>query len=283
MSGISQSTIHNSMSISFDRVSDIYDSTRGLPPDVSEQVTSCILNVVSATPHTKFFEPGAGTGRIALPIVRRGYSYTGVDISEKMLDELRRKLQGVSEQVTLVNADATALPFDDNSFDVALTVHLFHLIPAWREALAEVRRVLKPEGVYLYSHGRVGRENLDEFDFNQKRFDFDRRWETILADCGHPTTHRGATEKEVLEVLREQGATLEAVVAAQWHDELTVGELLDRYENRVYSSCWQVPNEIFPSAIKNLREWCQQHYGSLEADLCQANRFKFVVVRNWTD
>ena len=218
-----------------------------------------------------------------MPIVRKGYSYTGVDISEKMLDELRRKIQGVSEQITLVNADATALPFDDNSFDVALTVHLFHLIPTWREALAEVRRVLKPEGVYLYSHGRVGRENLDEFDFNQKRFDFDRRWENILADCGHSIIRRGATEQEVLEALREQGATLETVVAAQWRDELTVGELLDRYENRTYSSCWQVPDDVFPSAIKSLREWCQQHYGSLEAELSHENRFKFVVVRNWTD
>jgi ubiquinone/menaquinone biosynthesis C-methylase UbiE len=80
------------LTISFDRVSDIYDATRGLPPDVSEQVTNSILNLVSATPDTAFFESGIGTGRIALPIVQRGYSYTGIDISEKMLDELRRKL-----------------------------------------------------------------------------------------------------------------------------------------------------------------------------------------------
>ncbi|MBN3950014.1 MAG: hypothetical protein HWQ38_27500 [Nostoc sp. NMS7] len=35
--------------ISFDRVSDIYDATRGFPPGVSEQVTDFILNLVSPT------------------------------------------------------------------------------------------------------------------------------------------------------------------------------------------------------------------------------------------
>ncbi len=269
------------MSISFDRVSDIYDATRGLPPDVSVAVTNTILKIVSARPDTTFFEPGIGTGRIALPIVQRGYSYTGVDISEKMLDELHRKQQGVSHRITLVKADATALPFGDNSFDVALTVHVLHLIPAWQQALAEIRRVLKPEGVYLYSDSRMNAASLDDFDFNQNRFDFEQRWQAILADYGHPVTRYGATEQEVLELLSEQGATLETVVAAKWRVELTVGELLERYENKMYSACWQVPDDIFTGAIKDLRQWCQQHYGSLEADLSHDHTFKFVVVSNW--
>jgi len=269
------------LTISFDRVSDIYDATRGLPPDVSEQVTNSILNLVSATPDTTFFESGIGTGRIALPIVHRGYSYTGVDISEKMLDELRRKLQGVSHRLTLVNADATALPFSDDSFDVALTIHLLHLIPAWQQAIAEIRRVLKPEGIYLYSPGRPHSISINEAELNPGRFDFEQRWRTIVANYGHPVTRYGATQEEVLQVLREQGATWETVVAAQWRVELTVGELLNRYENKMFSVCWQVPDDIFSCAIKELREWCQQHYGSLDTDLSHENQFKLVVVRNW--
>lgn len=268
-------------SISFDRVSDIYDATRGLPSSVSEQVTNYILNLVSATPDTTFFEAGIGTGRIALPIVERGYSYTGVDISEKMLDELRHKLQGVPHQLTLLKADATTLPFDDNSFDVALTVHLLHLIPAWRQALAEIRRVLKPEGIYLYSHSRINSGSSDEFDVNPGRFNFEQRWQAILADYGHLVTRYGATAKEVVDALSEQSATLETVVAAQWRVELTAGEMLNRYENRIYSSSWQVPDDIFFPAIRDLREWAGQHYGSLDTDLSHETSFKLIVVRNW--
>jgi len=116
--------------ISFDRVSDVYDATRGLPPGVSEQVTDAILNIVLPTSETKFFEIGVGTGRIAVPIAKRGYSYTGIDISEKMLAELHRKLEGISHQLTAIKGDATALQFADNSFDVGLTVHVFHLVSA---------------------------------------------------------------------------------------------------------------------------------------------------------
>ena len=87
----SQSSIQ-SATVSFDRVSDIYDATRALPPGVSEQVTNTILNIVSPTPDTKFFETGIGTGRIALPIIQKGYSYTGLDISEKMLNRHLRKI-----------------------------------------------------------------------------------------------------------------------------------------------------------------------------------------------
>jgi SAM-dependent methyltransferase len=269
------------LSISFDRVSDIYDATRGLPADVSEQVTNCILNRVAATPNTQFFEPGIGTGRIALPIIQRGYCYTGVDISEKMMDELRQKLQNAPHRLTLLKADAANLPFKNDSFDVALTVHLFHLMPAWKQALAEIRRVLKPNGVYLYSHSRANAASLDEFDFNQKRFDFEQQWRTILVNCGHPRVTYGAKEAEVLSALSQQGATLEIVVAACWRVELTVEELLDRYQNKMYSSCWQVPDHLFPRAIQELREWCQQYYGSLDTDLSHDVRFKLVVARNW--
>lgn len=265
-------------SVSFDRVSDIYDATRGLPPEVSLAVTNSILNIVSATPETTFLEPGIGTGRIALPIVRRGYRYTGVDISEKMLDELRRKLGDESHRLTLIKGDATALPFGDRSFDVALTVHVLHLIPNWRQALSEIRRVLKSGGVYLYTHGRMNPTNLDD-DYNQGGFEFDQRWRSILADRGYSVVNYGATEQEVLDALIEQGATLETVVAAQWRVELTVGKLLDRYQNKAFSACWQVPDNIFPDAIQALREWCQQRYDSLEQDLSFEQKFKIVVVR----
>ncbi|HEY9606138.1 MAG TPA: class I SAM-dependent methyltransferase, partial [Allocoleopsis sp.] len=190
------------MSISFDRVANIYDASRGLPHSVSEQVTECILRLVGATPQTTFFEPGIGTGRIALPIVERGYSFTGVDISQKMMDELDRKLHGRPNHLTLLNADATSLPFEQNSFDVALTIHLLHLIPAWREALAEIRRVLKPSGVFLYCEDKA---NV----YAHKAFE--EEWKAILKRYDFQLIWYGATKEEVVEVLIEQGAIVEHI------------------------------------------------------------------------
>ncbi|MFN6481560.1 MULTISPECIES: class I SAM-dependent methyltransferase [unclassified Nostoc] len=266
--------------ISFDRVSDIYDATRGLPPEISEEITDFILNLVSATTETKFYETGIGTGRIAVPIAKRGYSYTGVDISEKMLAELHQKLEGVSHKLTAIKGDATSLPFADNSFDVALTVHVFHLISAWKQALAEIRRVLKPGGIYLYTHGNMNFSKVNE-DMNQGRFDFQQRWQDIIASYNYPLLCYGATEEEVLGELREQGANLETVVAAKWQPEVTVGKLLEYHTKKVNSHTWHIPDDIFARAIQDLQDWALQHYGSLDYDLSGERRFKIVVVRNW--
>ncbi|WP_341528380.1 class I SAM-dependent methyltransferase [Nostoc sp. UHCC 0302] len=263
--------------ISFDRVSDIYDATRGLPPGISEQVTDAILNIVSPKDETKFFEIGIGTGRIAIPIAKRGYSYTGVDISEKMLAELHRKLEGVSYRLTAIKGDATSLPFEDNSFDVALTVHVLHLVSAWKQALAEIRRVLKPSSSYLYTI----ESNQANKDSNQGRLDFQRRWEEIIAGYGYPLPRYGATEEEVLTELRAQGATLETVIAAKWKSELTVNKLLQYYQNRVSRHSWHLPDDVFTNAFNDLQKWALEHYGSLDYDLSGETQFKIVVVRNW--
>ncbi|AFY31043.1 class I SAM-dependent methyltransferase [Calothrix sp. PCC 7507] len=266
--------------ISFDRVSDVYDATRGLPPGVSEQVTDSILNIVSPAPDTKFFEIGVGTGRIAVPIAKRGYSYTGIDISEKMLAELHRKLEGITHQLTAIQGDATALPFADNAFDVGLTVHVFHLVSAWKQALAEIRRVLKPGSPYLYTHGTIDSTQANP-DSNSGRLTFQQCWEEIIAGYSYPLPRYGATEEEVLTELRAQGASLETVIAAEWRSELTVNKLLEHYQNRVYRHSWHLSDDVFAKAFNDLREWALQHYGSLDHDLSSETKFKIVVVRNW--
>jgi hypothetical protein len=74
---------------------------------------------------------------------------------------------------------------------------------------------------------------------------------------------------------------LEPIVAAEWQIEQTVGELLNRYQHKMYSASWQIPDEVFPAAIKDLTNWCQQHYPSMDLDVSHKARFKITVVRNW--
>ena len=267
-------------SVSFERASNYYDATRGLPLEVSQQVTNAILEIVAATPETRFLEVGVGTGRIALPIVERGFAYTGVDISENMLNELRQKLAGKSHRLVLLNADATDLPFENASFDVVLAVHVLHLIPDWRQALAAIRRVLKPGGVYLFSHGSINVEPCEE-DVAQKRAEVNQQWKAILANYGYELKTYGAKADEVVAELTAQGAKLDTIVAARWKSDLTIAELLTRFENQLYSRCWQVPDDIFPRAIQDLRTWAQQYFSNLNAPLSDTAQFKLLVVRDW--
>lgn len=94
---------------------------------------------------------GCGTGQLAAAIAAEGYDMFGVDLSASMIAKARQRgLAGTYAGVT------TALPFADNSFDLALTVAtLHHLETPERVAatVSEMARVVKHGGfVVLWDH-----------------------------------------------------------------------------------------------------------------------------------
>jgi SAM-dependent methyltransferase len=87
-----------------------------------------------------------GFGRHAVPLARAGYRVTGVDRSEALLAEARRRAGG-ERGPRLVRADYRELPFADASFDAA--INLFTSLGYLGDdedtrALAEIGRVLRP-------------------------------------------------------------------------------------------------------------------------------------------
>ncbi len=265
----------------YDWIARIYDATRPLPQVVSEQVTDCILHTVAATPKTTFLEPGIGTGRTSLPIIQRGYSYTGIDISKEMMDELRRKLGGVPGNLTLLQADASSLPFEDDSFDVVLTTHMLQCLPDWLLGLAEIRRVLKPNGIYLAC------ENL----LTPHQREFEQQLRAILAQHqqGSQKTAQQKSDQSQLnpfkegitQVLTEQDAVVKTVTAAQWRVEETVEGLLNKYQSKAIGLCWTVPDDVFTKVMYDFRERCQKHYGSFALLLASNATFEIAVARDW--
>ena len=132
-------------SYSFDRAVDFYDATRAYPSDVTDKITQSILDLTHATPATRIFELGIGTGRISAPLIARGLQVVGLDLSREMMNRLRAKFDGgqvgnLAHTLLLVQGDASALPFPDATFDAALAVHVFHVIAPWRRAIGELRR-----------------------------------------------------------------------------------------------------------------------------------------------
>ena len=92
-----------------------------------------------------------GFGRHSLPLARASYRVSGVDRSEELLAEARRRAGG-ERWPKLVRADYRELPFADESFDVALNLFtsLGYLGDAEDvKALAEICRVLRPGGRLL--------------------------------------------------------------------------------------------------------------------------------------
>lgn len=97
----------------------------------------------------KILDAGGGTGFHSIPLALSGHAVTIVDISMEMLKEARKKshLQHVSEGVHLVQGNMEHIPFPDSYFDIVICHLAFVHVSHPREALAELRRMLKADGI----------------------------------------------------------------------------------------------------------------------------------------
>jgi ubiquinone/menaquinone biosynthesis C-methylase UbiE len=72
---------------------------------------------------------------------------TATDFSDKMLAVARRGI--VPSNLDFERADASALQYDDESFDVIIIANALHIIPHPEKVLSEIRRVLKKDGLLI--------------------------------------------------------------------------------------------------------------------------------------
>lgn len=99
----------------------------------------------------KVLEVGSGRGGGAAYLKKYlgPASVTGTDISPNAV-ELCRRTHRV-DGLTFMRGDAEALPFEEASFDAVVNVESSHCYGSMERFLAEVRRVLKPGGQFLYA------------------------------------------------------------------------------------------------------------------------------------
>jgi SAM-dependent methyltransferase len=90
-------------------------------------------------------------GGVALRGLRpgQGLAYVAADLSPRMLARTRAAAdaRGVGDQVTTVECDVAALPFDEASYDLVVSFTGLHCFPDPRTAVLEMGRVLRPGGV----------------------------------------------------------------------------------------------------------------------------------------
>ena len=97
----------------------------------------------------KLLDVPVGTGVFTAAKYVRIYraDIIGLDYSRDMLDRARGRFrQEDIGNCRLIQGDVGALPFDDGTFDIVLTMNGFHAFPDKEKAYSEVNRVLRPGG-----------------------------------------------------------------------------------------------------------------------------------------
>jgi ubiquinone/menaquinone biosynthesis methyltransferase len=94
---------------------------------------------------TRALDLACGTGDIAHLLAARGARVTGLDVTHEMLRLARAKRLGPR----FVAGDMMALPFPAGAFDVVTAGYGLRNVPELGPAIAEIRRVLRPGGLFL--------------------------------------------------------------------------------------------------------------------------------------
>jgi len=166
----------------------------------------------------RVLEIGCGLGTDGARFARAGATYTGVDLTEAAVSLARRRfeLEGLPGEFRV--ADAEALEFKDESFDLVYTHGVLHHTPDARAAVREIHRVLAPSGravVMLY--------HRDSYNYRVNIGVLRRVGARLLrTEAGLSLAHR--LTGEPVESLREHAARLRED-AGQY---LSAGEFLSR-------------------------------------------------------
>lgn len=105
------------------------------------------------TRNLRVLEVGCGLGTDGAQFAKAGADYTGVDLTEAAVDLARRRFELFNLSGNFRVADAEALHFPDNSFDLVYSHGVLHHTPDTAGAICEIYRVLRPGGravVMLY-------------------------------------------------------------------------------------------------------------------------------------
>jgi len=236
-------------SLVFDRAVEYYDKTRSLSSASMDKLVPLIRRSVGAGP---CLEIGVGTGRIALPLQAGGTEMVGLDLSRAMMQRLVHNAGG-DLPFPLVSADASSLPFIDDSFAAALAVHVLHLIPAWRRALMELGRVVRPSGALVID---IGRQTQGPFRALLAEF---------AAAAQIPEAHRGVKETDELDAaLAEMGSSLTGTDVIEEVRSATYARTIEALETGTYSITWAADQATRTEAASHTRRWAEARYGPLD-------------------
>ncbi|WOO41870.1 class I SAM-dependent methyltransferase [Rubellicoccus peritrichatus] len=164
-------------------------------------------------------ELGCGAGRIAIGLWELGYKHLmGVDYSREMVKEARRINKVLEYGISFQYGDATKLGFDEATFDGAIFGFNGLLMIPQREnrrrALAEIKRVIKPGGWFVFTgHDREVHGNKKLWRDQQKLWNRSNQHPDLemFGDLFHDMPEGGqmyihsATRAEILEDLASVG------------------------------------------------------------------------------
>lgn len=143
-------------------------------------VGETLSEAVDITAGERVLDVAAGNGNAALAAARRGAEVVASDYVPQLLERLLARAYGDGLPIEVREADAEALPFEDESFDAVLSVFGVMFTPNQERAASELLRVTRPGG-------RIGLANWTPTGFVGQMFKIVGRYVTPPSGIRSPS------------------------------------------------------------------------------------------------
>ncbi|MCC7299793.1 MAG: methyltransferase domain-containing protein [Verrucomicrobia bacterium] len=142
--------------VTLDHAAKVYDTLAPLMTlGLERRYHRIVIQRLALRGDERILDIGCGTGTLTRDLAaaltdKQTSLCTGLDAAEKMIEIAKRKAAGIPN-IHFDAAIAERLPYEDNSFDAAVSTFFFHHIhfALKKKVLAETARVLKPGGRFI--------------------------------------------------------------------------------------------------------------------------------------
>jgi SAM-dependent methyltransferase len=177
----------------------------------------------------------------------------GLDLARPMMDVLVEKAGGLLP-FPLVQGDATRMPFRDGAFGAAYLRWVLQLIPGWRDALAEIVRVVRPGGVFLVSLASYG----------GPRSEVRGRFAELIGLAIDPPGLAYDAYDELDDAAIELGLAPRTLPPIPEIGHEGLDTFIDGIANNAYSWTWTIDPDLLARTAVDVRRWAEARYGPLE-------------------
>jgi SAM-dependent methyltransferase len=235
--------------IDFSANASAYDDRHGaaIPDEEADRLWTAARLGATA----RVLDIGAGTGRVAIPLARRGCTVVGVEPARGMLTKLRTK---ADRHVLAVAADGSHLPFSTGRFDAVIVARLLYLTEDWRAILAESDRVLAAGGCLLHQWAN----GTPDEEWVQLREEARRLF--VQAGITAPFHPGVRSEKEVDTLLQDLGLLRDGEIDVGPGPAITLREFLRRVIDGELSYIWNLPEEVRAESLPQLQRWSEGRF-----------------------
>ncbi|MHA1400904.1 MAG: class I SAM-dependent methyltransferase [Candidatus Heimdallarchaeaceae archaeon] len=238
--------------INFDRVAEVYDLSRPVPKDLITFFKNELLSYLNERFECKIYRVlsiGIGSGRVESTLSSSTLTLFGLDISMKMLQQIRKK--GYMQQHFILG-NCLHLPFR-SSFHLAVMIHVTHLIPNTHQLIKEIKQVCSDilvgelyTSLYENSLFKIYTSKLKELGWNKESL--------------------GLKGQEFQDSMVERGYTV-VVKEKEIQTKISLNLIYSILKNQYLSSFWSVPDNYHKRAMQTLDDFIEKQDITLDSSI----------------